>query len=79
MRNEYDFSQVRRGPVVILSPGKTRSTIRLDSDMVNWFRDQLNQKGGGNYQTSSNEALRSYRQRQDDLLEETRRRVIRGG
>jgi hypothetical protein len=45
--------------------------------MVNWFRDQVNQKGGGNYQTKSNEDMRSYRQRQDDLLEETRRRVIR--
>ena len=44
--------------------------------MVNWFRGRVNQKGGGNYQTSSNEALRSYRQRQDELLEETRRRVI---
>ena len=71
MRKEYDFSQVRRGPVVPLAPGKTRITIRLDSDIVNWFRDQVNQKGGGNYQTMINEALRSYRQRQDELLEET--------
>ena len=77
MRKEYDFSQGKRGPVVPLAPGKTRITIRLDSDIVNWFRDQVNQKGGGNYQTMINEALRSYRQRQDELLEETRRRVIR--
>ena len=75
MKKGYDFSQVRRGPIGRLSPGKTRITIRLDSDMVNWFRDQVNQKGGGNYQTMINEALRSYMQRQDDLLEETLRRV----
>ncbi len=77
MRKEYDFSQVRHGPVEPSSPGKTRITIRLDSDMVDWFRDRVNQRGGGNYQTMINEALRSYSQRQDDLLEETRRRVIR--
>ncbi len=79
MKKGYDFSQVRRGPIVRLSPGKTRITIRLDSDMVNWFRDQVNQKGGGNYQTMINEALRSYMQRQDDLLEETLRRVTQRG
>jgi uncharacterized protein (DUF4415 family) len=77
MRKEYDFSQGTRSPIVPPPSGKTRITIRLDSDIVNWFRDQVNQKGGGNYQTMINEALRSYIQRQDDLLEETLRRVIR--
>ncbi len=77
MRKEYDFSQGKRGPVESLPPGKTRITIRLDSDIVNWFREKVNEKGGGNYQTMINDALRSYIQRQDDLLEETLRRVIR--
>ncbi len=77
MRKEYDFTQGKRGPVAPLLPGKTRITIRLDSEIINWFRDQVNQKGGGNYQTMINDALRSYIQRQDDLLEETLRRVIR--
>ena len=60
----------RHGPVLPLAPGTDRSTIRLDSDMVNWFRSKVNERGGGNYQTMINEALRSYRQRHDDLLEE---------
>jgi uncharacterized protein (DUF4415 family) len=77
MKKEYDFGQSRRGPVAPPAPGKTRITIRLDNDIVDWFREQVNQKGGGNYQTMINEALRSYIQRQDDLLEETLRRVIR--
>jgi uncharacterized protein (DUF4415 family) len=77
MKKEYDFSQATRGPVAPLAPGKTRITIRLDNDILDWFRDQVNQKGGGNYQTMINDALRSYIQRQDDLLEETLRRVIR--
>ena len=76
MRKEYDFTQGKRGPVAPLAPGKTRITIRLDSDIVAWFRDEVNEKGGGNYQTMINDALRSYIGRQDDLLAEMRR-VIR--
>jgi uncharacterized protein (DUF4415 family) len=77
MRKEYDFSQGQRGPVAPGQPGKVRITIRLDADILNWFRDQVNQKGGGNYQTLINDALRSYIQSQDKTLEETIRRVIR--
>jgi uncharacterized DUF497 family protein len=77
MRDEYDFSNAKRGPVEPLQSGKTRITIRLDSDILAWFREKVNEKGGGNYQTMINDALRSYIRRQDDLLEETLRRVIR--
>lgn len=77
MRKEYDFTQGKRGPIVPAVPGKTRITIRLDSDIIEWFRNRVHEKGGGNYQTMINEALRSYIQRQDNLLEETLRRVIR--
>jgi uncharacterized protein (DUF4415 family) len=77
MKKEYDFSQGKRGPMVPLQPGKTRITIRIDTDILNWFREQVNAKGGGNYQTMMNEALRAYIQHQDKLLEETLRKVIR--
>ena len=56
MRKEYDFSQGKRGPVVPVQPGKTRITIRIDTDLLNWFREQVNARGGGNYQTIINEA-----------------------
>ena len=56
---------------------KTRITIRLDTDVLNWFRNQVHEAGGGNYQTLINEALRQYIQVQDDSLEETLRKVIR--
>lgn len=42
MKEEYDFSQGKRGSVVPLSPNKTRITIRLDTDIVNWFRSRPN-------------------------------------
>jgi uncharacterized protein (DUF4415 family) len=77
MRKEYDFSQGIRGPVAPVQPGKTRITIRIDTDLLNWFREQVNARGGGNYQTMMNEALRAYIRHQDQTLEETLRKVIR--
>ncbi len=77
MRKDYDFSQGKRGPVVPAQPGKTRITIRIDTDILNWFREQVNARGGGNYQTLMNEALRAYIGHQDQTLEETIRKVIR--
>ena len=77
MQDEYDFSQGTRGAVVPPTPGKTRITIRLDDDIIEWFRQQVQQAGGGSYQTLINDALRSYMQGQREPLEETLRRVIR--
>ncbi len=74
---EYDFSQGRRGPVVSPPPGKTRITIRLDHDILEWFRNKVHEAGGGNYQTLINQALREYSQYRDGLLAETLRRVIK--
>lgn len=77
MRKEYDFSQAKRGPVVPIPLGKTRITIRLDDDLLQWFKDQVHAAGGGNYQTLINVALREYVERKREPLEETLRRVIR--
>jgi uncharacterized protein (DUF4415 family) len=77
MRKEYDFSRAKRGPVVPIPPGKTRITIRLDDDLIEWFKDQVHAAGGGNYQTLINVALRDYVDRKREPLEETLRRVIR--
>ena len=57
---EHDFGNAERGAVMQSLPGKTRITIRIDTDILNWFRDQVHQAGGGNYQTLINEALREY-------------------
>ena len=67
---EYDFSQGRRGPVVPTPPGKTRITIRLDNEVLEWFRHKVHEAGGGNYQTLINQALREYSQYRDGLLAE---------
>jgi uncharacterized protein (DUF4415 family) len=77
MRKEYDFSQAKRGAVVSVPPGKTRITIRLDDDLIEWFKGQVHAAGGGNYQTLINLALRESMDRTREPLEETLRRVIR--
>lgn len=78
MKEKYDFSQAKRGPVVPASQGKTRITIRLDDTVLDWFRQQVHEVGGGSYQTLINEVLRHYvEQRSQEPLEETLRRVIR--
>jgi len=77
MRKEYDFSRARRGPVVPIPLGKTRITIRIDDDVLQWFKDQVHTAGGGNYQTLLNAALREHIKNQREPLEDTLRRVIR--
>ncbi|HSB14844.1 MAG TPA: BrnA antitoxin family protein [Bryobacteraceae bacterium] len=77
MSKKYDFSKGRRGPVLKPPPGKTRVTIRLDDDVLEWFRQQVDDAGGGNYQTLINEALHSFMHQKQESLEMTLRRVIR--
>ncbi len=77
MRNEYDFSEAKREPVLAVPRGKTRITIRLDDDILQWFKAQVHAAGGGNYQTLINTALREYIDRRREPLEDTLRRVIR--
>ncbi len=77
MKKEYDFSKGKRGVVVPASKGKTRITIRIDDDILNWFRDQVDAAGGGNYQTLINNALREYITNQQEPIEVILRRVVR--
>ncbi len=77
MKREYDFSKGKRGAVVTVPPGKIRVTIRLDADIVDWFRDQVEKAGGGNYQSMMNLALRDFVNRSPEPLEKILRRVIR--
>ena len=77
MKDEYDFSQGRRGVIDPLLPGKSRITIRLDNDVIEWFRIQVENAGGGNCQTMINQALREHIWQNQGVLEDTLRRIIR--
>ena len=56
MRKQYDFSTGKRG-AVIASPGKTRITIMLDDDVIEYVRAKAEAEGVG-YQTKINAMLR---------------------
>ena len=43
MRKSYDFSKAERNPYARRL--KKQITIRLDEDMVDWFRDQVTKVG----------------------------------
>ena len=77
MKAQYDFSKGKRGPVVRVPRGKTRITIRLDDEVLEWFRGQVDEAGGGNYQTLINEALKDYIRQRREPLEKILRRVVR--
>jgi len=72
-----DFSKGKRGPVVKTDPKKVRVTIRLDADIVEFFKKRVHATGGGNYQTLINNALRQHIQAHDKELEKTLRKIIR--
>jgi len=77
MRKEYDFSKARRGPVLPVPKTKTRITIRLDDDVLAWFREQVHEAGGGNYQSLINTALRRFVDQEQEPLEAMVRRMVR--
>jgi len=72
MKEQYDFSGGKRGAVI--KTNKEKITIRLDPDVIEWFRKQV--EGGGNYQSLINEALKAHIKQQGESLESTLRRVI---
>ena len=63
--------------MVPASRNKLRITIRLDKEVVEWFKSQVEKAGGGNYQTLLNDALREYIAHRDEPIERILRRVVR--
>lgn len=81
MKQKYDFSKGKRGRVVASQPepqGKTRITIRLDEELVDYFLKEADKSGGTmGYQTLINDALRQFIEGKAPKIEETLRRVVR--
>jgi uncharacterized protein (DUF4415 family) len=81
MKREYDFHKGKRGRIVVPEPeqrGKTRITIRLDEDLVDYFLKEAERSGGpAGYQTLINDALRQHVEGRAPKFEETLRRILR--
>jgi uncharacterized protein (DUF4415 family) len=59
VKDEYSFKGGRRGALV--SPkGKERIAVRLDSDVLDGFRELADREGRGGYQALINEVLRAH-------------------
>jgi uncharacterized protein (DUF4415 family) len=74
MLKEYDFSKGKRGPV-LPQKGKTRITIFIDTDILDWFRDEAERAGRG-YQTEINQALRNYIRQDKRSIQEIIREAV---
>ena len=81
MKSSYDFSRGKRGRIRKPAPeprGKTRITIRLDDDIVEYFLKAADSSGGvTGYQTLINNALRQHVEGVAPRFEETLRRIVR--
>lgn len=81
MKERFDFSKGKRGRIRPPEPeqkGKTRITIRLDEDLVDYFMKEAEKSGGSvGYQTLINEALRQHLEGKSPKLEDTLRRILR--
>ncbi|HCE45583.1 MAG TPA: CopG family transcriptional regulator [Lentisphaeria bacterium] len=77
MKKIYDFSKGRRGAVVASDRSKVRITIRLDREIIDWFRKKVEASGGGNYQTLINNSLKESISRKKEPTEMMFRRIIK--
>lgn len=73
MNGQHDFSNGKSS--VAARGNKEKITIRLDAEIVHWFRMQV--RDGGNYQTLINDALKAHVKQEGQSLETTLRRIIR--
>jgi len=44
-REKYNFDNAKQSSIVKSLSGKTRITIRIDTDILNWFREQVHKIG----------------------------------
>lgn len=81
MKQQYDFSRGKRGRILAPEPEKrrkTRITIRIDDDLVDYFlKEAEKSRGTIGYQTLINDALRQHLDGRAPKIEDTLRRIVR--
>jgi uncharacterized protein (DUF4415 family) len=66
MKDEYDFSNSKRGAVIPQPAHQTEVRLRLDNEVLGWLRERVNEAGGGDYQSMINTILQTYIEIQED-------------
>lgn len=77
MEKQYDFSSAQRGPIITPESGITTIMLPIDNEVLEWFRDQVNRAGGGDYLKLINNALREHIHQTTHPIEDVVRRVVR--
>jgi uncharacterized protein (DUF4415 family) len=75
MLEEYDFSKGKRGSV-LPQTGKTRITIFLDNEVLEWFKTEAERECLG-YQTIINQALHRHIRQDRRPIQDVLREVVR--
>ncbi len=70
MRDEYDFSKGKRGPIIPHDPDKVRINICLD--LIDYFKKQAHKACGGDFRTMINNALREQMKTEKKSLNENK-------
>jgi len=61
MKESYDFSKGKRGRIAPAPQGKTRITIRIDDEVMDYFLKEADKAGGAvDHETLINDALRRF-------------------
>ncbi len=67
MKENYDFSQGKRGAVIPTSSHQIKVNLTLDKEIIDWFKAKVNQLEGGDYHQLINQVLQEYiKQNEDD-------------
>lgn len=78
MKAKNDSSQTKHGSFFSLPSGQTSCiTIRLDNDVLNWFRQQAHQAGSSDYEAIVNDALRQHIEQQNESFHDSVSRILR--
>lgn len=75
MKAEYNMNRAKRG-AIISTKGKTRITLYLDNEIIQFFRNKSENEGKG-YQTMINDALHAFIDNKRIDSVETLRKIIR--
>ena len=74
-RPKLDFSKAKRG-TFLSTENKSRITIRLDTDVLEWYKNQVTGTNGGSYQRLINQALRKEMESMESPNEASNVKVI---
>ncbi len=69
MKDNYDFSQGKRGAVIPTPSHQMKVNITLDKDVIEWFQAKVNESGGGDYHQLMNHALKDYIKKEENTLQ----------